>query len=581
MKGRFVMKIKKFTAALVCILILLMLPVSAFANGSLDYNIVTSGDSFTLTLKKDNTFVTSGARVILNVLFPGYELSTSKSNAYFEEAVYHFDSRNIDAKNDTYEFSCKFTGSTYGKYNVELIVSTTDGKVKKENVIFNYVDAQMSVDCIKAFNENEADKFYEAYNLYILENELIILEPELKNMIHPGFGNAYVTAREALLNSYLDKENFIIENSEDVKTALYYGAFFDYLENKTETDISEFIKTNKDKIGKIFDETTDYLKFAKMFKKTDYIKNNSKSFTDAIYTAIGLSYLYESTYEKIVNSLEKYKDFFGIDINYANTNGVSLYEVAPYIQFTEDTISKAAIFSSFKAAVDTAKNIKTQVIYPSYGGSSGGGGGGASYSPSASASVPSVPAVTPIEKTVSFKDVNQKYWAYEAISKLQSIGAINGDENGNFNSENNIKREEFIKILVCTFDLQKNATEDKDFSDCPVSHWSYPYVQSGYQNGIIKGISEKHFGIGMQLKRQDLAVMCFNILKTLKPVPHPIKNSFSDKENISNYAMEAIDALSSEGIINGFEDGTFRPFDTATRAQAVQMTVNLWNYINQ
>ena len=54
----------------------------------------------------------------------------------------------------------------------------------------------------------------------------------------------------------------------------------------------------------------------------------------------------------------------------------------------------------------------------------------------------------------------------------------------------------------------------------------------------------------------------------------PVEKSvfvFADDSVIEDYAKEAVYQLTAQGIINGFEDGSFRPDDTATRAQAAKM----------
>ena len=45
----------------------------------------------------------------------------------------------------------------------------------------------------------------------------------------------------------------------------------------------------------------------------------------------------------------------------------------------------------------------------------------------------------------------------------------------------------------------------------------------------------------------------------------------SDKADISDYAVEAIRAMTKAGIVNGYEDNTFQPHHTATRAEAAVM----------
>ena len=51
------------------------------------------------------------------------------------------------------------------------------------------------------------------------------------------------------------------------------------------------------------------------------------------------------------------------------------------------------------------------------------------------------------------------------------------------------------------------------------------------------------------------------------PQSNPEKQ-FADAQDISAYAQEAIAGMTKAGIINGYEDNTFRPKNTATRAEA-------------
>ena len=46
---------------------------------------------------------------------------------------------------------------------------------------------------------------------------------------------------------------------------------------------------------------------------------------------------------------------------------------------------------------------------------------------------------------------------------------------------------------------------------------------------------------------------------------------FGDEAEISDYALEAVKHLSGAGIINGYEDGTFGPQRTLTRAEAARI----------
>ena len=51
--------------------------------------------------------------------------------------------------------------------------------------------------------------------------------------------------------------------------------------------------------------------------------------------------------------------------------------------------------------------------------------------------------------------------------------------------------------------------------------------------------------------------------------------SFTDQADISQ--TEAVDMLTALGVIQGYEDGTFRPDNTITRAEAAKMIYTIWN----
>ena len=50
---------------------------------------------------------------------------------------------------------------------------------------------------------------------------------------------------------------------------------------------------------------------------------------------------------------------------------------------------------------------------------------------------------------------------------------------------------------------------------------------------------------------------------------------FADSEAVSGYAKEEVTALSSNGLINGYPDNTFKPKNTITRAEIAAVLYNL------
>ena len=81
----------------------------------------------------------------------------------------------------------------------------------------------------------------------------------------------------------------------------------------------------------------------------------------------------------------------------------------------------------------------------------------------------------------------------------------------------------------------------------------------------------------MPITREDVAVIIYRAIEKLGK--NDIQNildgetEFTDFNDISDYAQDGVIALSKSRVINGFEDGTFKPKDYLTRAQASKIIV--------
>ncbi len=229
---------------------------------------------------------------------------------------------------------------------------------------------------------------------------------------------------------------------------------------------------------------------------------------------------------------------------------------------------------------EIAKSIKSE-SGNSGNSSSGGGGGGSSSGGSGKyfGEVEVNNGATPNNITQRFKfiDMNEADWAADAVGALADKKIVNGYENGDFRPNSPITREEFVKIAVCAFGLEETAA-DCGFDDVTSAHWAYGYIGSAHQNGIVNGISQNSFGIGMNITRQDMAVIIDGFLRYVGSAPSGSQKEFADGASIADYAKTAVDALCGAGIISGYEDGTFAPNENASRAEAAQMIYNALKY---
>ena len=175
------------------------------------------------------------------------------------------------------------------------------------------------------------------------------------------------------------------------------------------------------------------------------------------------------------------------------------------------------------------------------------------------------PAVKPV---MQFTDIEHVAWAHDAIRYLYSEGIISGRNEQIFAPDDNITRAELTKLLVEAFDLNAYAMSAVSFGDVNPSSWYAPYVNAASQNGLVLGDDMGNFNPDAPVTRQDAAVIMYRVIKNSQTFGAA---DFVDYDTISPYAKEAVDYMSSKGIINGVGDGIFAPHGNLTRAAASNM----------
>lgn len=317
-----------------------------------------------------------------------------------------------------------------------------------------------------------------------------------------------------------------------------------------------------------FSVGTMYAQFGKLGGKSKVFAMFSSTPEDA---AAAVKAFDEFVLLQMINEAES----FGKIAEYISAYGAVIpFDLSVYN--SSDTTQTSLYLFTNGGSYTSMQSLEQAIIRAKAAQSSGGGSGSSSGGGSSSKGGNSVrDSITVGSDVISggnvptaqpFGDVSRDYWAANYIASLKKDGVVSGDENGNFNPESEITREEFIKMLVIAAGLHDaNAVCDfADLADCP---WAQSYVASALNGGIINGVGGNTFGAGEKLTRQDMAVMIHRVLGTAANG----SAVFTDEADISGYAKTAVAALSSDGIINGFADGSFKPLDTARRSQAAKI----------
>ena len=205
-----------------------------------------------------------------------------------------------------------------------------------------------------------------------------------------------------------------------------------------------------------------------------------------------------------------------------------------------------------------------------YSSTGGGGGGGSSVSIGGNIiSRPTEPIGNKIDFT-SFEDLGDAIWAIESIEGLAKREIVSGKAPNIFDPHSFVTREEFTKLVVLAFDI--NGGGDIEFSDVETGRWSLSFIKSAAGAGIINGVGDGLFMPEGLLTRQDMCVMLHRAMKYASySFTDEEENSFIDADSISEYALDAVKALSGENIVNGYPDNSFQPFENANRAMAAKV----------
>ncbi len=237
-------------------------------------------------------------------------------------------------------------------------------------------------------------------------------------------------------------------------------------------------------------------------------------------------------------------------------------------------------YSALKSAIDNIKSSNSGSSSSSGGNRGGGSGGSIGGTKTYPTVVPDTDNKDIELNYYVFDDLDSVEWAREPICKLAEMGVLRGKEYRLFYPNDNITREEFVKMLTVAYKLNIENKTAK-FTDVNADDWFMPYVAAALENGIVNGVSDDMFGTGQNITRQDLAVMAYNAaLKNGVEFNTEDVQKFSDDDKISDYAKTAVYALKSQDIVNGIDSKNFAPQDTATRAEAAKILYALISLSN-
>ncbi len=140
---------------------------------------------------------------------------------------------------------------------------------------------------------------------------------------------------------------------------------------------------------------------------------------------------------------------------------------------------------------------------------------------------------------------------------------LSGYANGNFGPNDNMTRAQVAQMFYNLL-MEKDVPITVSFTDVPADAWYATAVNTLASLGIVNGIGDGQFAPERTITRSEFTVIAMRF--TNGDVSG--NNTFSDV-SVDDWFYDQVVGSIQYGWINGFSDGTFRPYKTITRAEVV------------
>lgn len=184
---------------------------------------------------------------------------------------------------------------------------------------------------------------------------------------------------------------------------------------------------------------------------------------------------------------------------------------------------------------------------------------------------------THVDADKVFLDVKTGTWYYTSIAYGYNAGLIKGLTDTYFGLNETLTRAQFIVLLG-----RLKADDEITAQTTPSDNWYSAYVRYFSDMGVLNAIPTDDTSLNQGIPRQEMALLVYNIWGGYHDyivIPDDSVNAFSDASSMSSAYKTAVNFASYIGVIRGYDDGTFGPNKTLTRAEgcAILYRISYWN----
>ncbi|MBP3447896.1 MAG: leucine-rich repeat protein [Clostridia bacterium] len=178
------------------------------------------------------------------------------------------------------------------------------------------------------------------------------------------------------------------------------------------------------------------------------------------------------------------------------------------------------------------------------------------------------PVVDEPDTTIAFADVKENDWFYENVQYVVENKLMNGVAEDKFAPNETLTRAMLVTVLYRN-EGEPAVNKSIPFADVDMSAWYANAVVWAKQNGIVNGVTENEFAPDENITREQIAAIMFRYAqyKGMDAVTLEENLHFADADEISEYAVSAMNWAVGTGLMKGKSTTTINPKDNATRAE--------------
>lgn len=325
--------------------------------------------------------------------------------------------------------------------------------------------------------------------------------------------------------------------------------------------------------------------------------SGSVGFADGLDTAY-MDYLVQAISRQSADSKENFTDALRVALDSAETIEAtkSIYETyftdEQLEKLEENNITTAVVIDNLDALktwsytdrmalIDAAASLNKSAMISLNNKYSvtGGGGSGAGTSGSdifaptdevkQTLTANGISTEKPVLGTIrTFKDMTG-HWSESYVNLLSRAGVIAGLPDGRYMPEDTLTRAEVITMLVKAFSKSYTTLKPEKLAlDLKAGDWHYDFMSYATYLNLFDTVNELAYP-DEPLTREKTANILARMAMVLKLNPQSGESiQFKDVSSLSIESQEDLQWLTIMSVFSGYPDGTFKPNQVVTRAEA-------------